>query len=1381
MYNDNLKNCLIKLVNNLRNNKENNRKNVTILLGAGCSLSSSRKNITTASIIKNLVTRYSDVNEDIPKEWTKLYEQFVNNVWMGQGNIDRIQLLEEYFKDMSPSIGYQQIRFLIENNYVNNIITTNFDPMLDEVLTGLSYHLQVGTQKKTIGTNPQFTLLKAHGDLKMGQLRFAPSELYKLPNEIEETIRMLTDSILIIIGYRGQDMGIIQALNAEADHCAYWITYHQPDFYNDYENGAIINWLKKRNSERNILYGTEYGDFDTVFEKIISILQQDNLNYKNNLAKLWEKSYMYDYLRLNVRFKKIFNEMLYIIEDTLKDSSWSAKSFYYADSHDSLISSIVQVLNDKVFPNELLNSISNEINSLLFAITLEIWCCCQGYNVTSRKLIDILRQKYEENRENPSISNAFWEALDWLCEIPMQKELTPKKAYHEIIVSFDAGKSFEMVLKKISLMEFSTLFLILQRILLFVKTSGVGNDVIGVHHKKILEDHLYQLLAQEKDINVQLSQITQAEYQQISDNLLKMYFSEQTIGNRHVLHFRNLYVQVNVEKQYNEVSFGLMDELIQKSQKMRVDFLEGMQSEDVVWSKSYEVVHNFLKSNSNGLFISGDSGIGKTWFLKKFVAEISTSEYLIFPTAARKIERKSEFINFMFGTELTDYNKIKYIDMLAKTRHQKIIFIIDGINEIDANLQRILFIYKCILDFCDFLSKEALDNIRLIVTCRTEFCYHIRNSFNTLPSPSSFYSIVDNNGNASTIYQFPKLKDEDVKQILQHMLPKANFEIKLLKERFGDIIYVPLFLNMICKMISNKWDDQVSLNEYMLYKIWYVSIQSMAEVQQYSVNSIDTICNYIVYYKYFSQVDEALTTSELFIELSKTTPNGSEVVEWMIEYKIIKKTQIYQNLILFSHDKIEEFFLMRYIRFEYQNDILQAILNLTPKYFLTPIVQNSIYGLIDAMMLEEFNLFLNSVISAIVANNQVLISLIIRRLLEDGNRLYDILKYIEQFVCRVDLENFLHKMLKSIEMKIDNYEKFPISSMDNVKKYIQSSIVGNVPLFRALYNYNYAKYIWTFPIEEADFSYDTAITFCQKVNQIDTNVLPQRLLDKNNQLLALLLRNEGKLNEAAYLMNNVYDNLYQNAYFNEACQALLDLGAIYRELTWFDKALELYTNYPVEFVTDPHLENRLYMNTGIIYKNKVQNDLFDKNVTPDITYYNYAKSKELFEKVYIYARKTHHIPLLLEILAELVESTVAGYYLNLTTISEAVNYVEEMDAILPKYPIPVRRIQSCRMWARVLTLQGKTLEAIDKLRAGFQIAIQYNIPFRAADCCNQISGILCDNLNNESITREIIVEGIEACQYSINYYLQLQQNDHIYLSNTRKKMEILNQALQNFR
>lgn len=1381
MDNDQQKRCLIKLVQNLRNNKENNRKSVTVLLGAGCSLTSSNKNITTNGIIHDLVLQHTCEGEEVPSVWTNLYEKFVNNVWYGQGSADKSNLLENYFKDMNPSDGYRQLRILVEENYINNIITTNFDPMLDTVFEGLSYNLQVGTKTMIIGDNPQFTLLKAHGDLKYGELRFSPAELYKLPESIESAIKALTDAILIIVGYRGQDMGIIQALNDSDDHCAYWVTYDKPDYFNDYENGPLIIFLKKRNSDNNLLFGPEYGDFDSFISKITSMLQDKSSlqSQSNQLYKLWEKSFINDFLCLNIRFKNLFINMLNILEHMINELSWSSYSLYYADSHNKLLSSIIQIFNSKVFPAEDIYCISNEVDSLLFALSIEIWCLCQGYPVTNIDLVKVLKENYSKIQESLDINQDFWDALSWLSNISISDNLSAAKAYYDIVISLDKGKNFQMILKKVSINEFASIFLLLQRILIFTKTSGQGNDVIGINYKKLLESYLFQIVSNNRHIDIQLRQIPLISYQEIYDNVLCRYFSEQAIRDRRILFFEKLYVQIDVVESKSIAALGIIDEFLLKSEKMKASFIGNIDGITFVHDESIEVIKTFLNSESNGLFITGDSGTGKTSIIKKIIFDYITEEFIILPMSVKQITQGTNILAYILDDEFIKPDIIRQINAMMELHHQKLILIIDGINELDAPLQQILSEYKYILEFCDFLSKENLNNIRIIITCRTEFYYQIKVSSQNFPSPSSFFSKVNNYGEASTIYQLPPLTDKDIEKIVNSYSFSGDIYIDNLKEKFGKIIYNPLFLNIICKMQSKEISDQSDFDEISLYESWFKNIQNSAVAQQISTNGLMLIIDYAIYDKYFSTSEDMLTTSKLFMCLPEKEKRASEYFEWLVEHDIFQKTQNCHNLILFEHDKIEEFFFIQYIRNKYALNLIQAFSDLKIEQQNSPIVKDSYFALLNILKSTNLDMFKNCIISIIHNNDEWLIQLTARFLIEGGKYIYDILKLTEQYISLSDLEEFVSLLLAQMNQKISNIEEFSFDAIKCMNDYIHHSTLINNPLILATNYYNYAKYIWIFPLNESEATYDFAIELCYKIDKFEPNYLPQKLIDNNHQLLAILLRNKGELNEAVSLTEKVYNKLFENACFDDACQALLDLGAMYRELTWFDQALKRYQAYPVELVTDLSLKYRLYMNIGIIYKNKVQNDLFNKNVTKELTYKNYYKAQELFEQVYDFAQEINHIPLLLEIIAELIESTVTGYYLNVTTISTAVTYAEKMDVLLPKYPVPVRRIQSCRMWARVLTLQGKPLDAIERLREGFQIACCYNIPFRAADCCNQISGILCDNLNSNYISREMLMEGIEACQYSIDYYAKLQQNEHTYLLDSRKKLEILQNALKN--
>ena len=111
--------------------------------------------------------------------------------------------------------------------------------------------------------------------------------------------------------------------------------------------------------------------------------------------------------------------MLKILEESLSHYKWEAHSFYYADSHKQLVKSFLRQLDPRVIPFEILDCIKNEIDSLLFGISIEIWCLCQGYPITNINLINILREKYEENTLNPKINKEFWDIVFWLSSMTM--------------------------------------------------------------------------------------------------------------------------------------------------------------------------------------------------------------------------------------------------------------------------------------------------------------------------------------------------------------------------------------------------------------------------------------------------------------------------------------------------------------------------------------------------------------------------------------------------------------------------------------------------------------------------------------------------------------------------------------------------------------------------------------------------------------------------------------------------------------------------------------------------------------------------------------------------------------------------------------------------
>ena len=228
-----------KMIHQMKIHQSDENDGITLFLGAGCSLASSPHDISTYGIVKNIVeTQLEDIS-GMPDTWNELYKTFINIAWNGLGKKDKINLLKPYFNDLKPSEGYLAIKYLIEHGYVQNIITTNFDPLIDKILENIPHRKIVGELTSELGDNPKITFIKAHGDLKYGNLRFSPFELQKLPAELENKIRQLTKGIVIVVGYRGQDIGIMNSLNTSDDHCAFWVSPTKPEIYDGYTNDPI--------------------------------------------------------------------------------------------------------------------------------------------------------------------------------------------------------------------------------------------------------------------------------------------------------------------------------------------------------------------------------------------------------------------------------------------------------------------------------------------------------------------------------------------------------------------------------------------------------------------------------------------------------------------------------------------------------------------------------------------------------------------------------------------------------------------------------------------------------------------------------------------------------------------------------------------------------------------------------------------------------------------------------------------------------------------------------------------------------------------------------------------------------------------------------------
>jgi hypothetical protein len=214
----------------------------TVLLGAGASRQSG---IITASemivdfkkrLIAELCPDGLDTDEQKEKwlceqdwypqagnEYCGLFEKLEPKEYGRRGYIERLTDGKE------PSFGYAVLANLISSNYINTIITTNFDDLVYSACTNYTGSRPVVYASGLLASEMRFAadhpnILKLHGDYLYSTLRNTRKELKAQdPNMERQVIQVLGQYGLVVVGYSGGDESVMKVLkNISRKNDLYW-------------------------------------------------------------------------------------------------------------------------------------------------------------------------------------------------------------------------------------------------------------------------------------------------------------------------------------------------------------------------------------------------------------------------------------------------------------------------------------------------------------------------------------------------------------------------------------------------------------------------------------------------------------------------------------------------------------------------------------------------------------------------------------------------------------------------------------------------------------------------------------------------------------------------------------------------------------------------------------------------------------------------------------------------------------------------------------------------------------------------------------------------------------------------------------------------------
>lgn len=266
------------IVNHIKSvkNQSHNKQGICLLLGAGADISSGGILFRELKIQFMKENGYEITQDIADNKLDREFEKIVNSLSQN----GRCETLDNIMRKKSmPSEGYELLVMLAEMGYIDAVITTNFDYLLEETQNLLNIKpFTIFTPWKTIPQkyylrNSKISpiYLKMHGDLSDRLVTHLTSEELESQNYSAEFINLfkyiIKKNSVLIIGYGGYDSLITDLFKQEMGELSdvYWCNISEPD-----EKSDLVSALKASNKLKYVNIS-----FDKLFQELAMTFLKD--------------------------------------------------------------------------------------------------------------------------------------------------------------------------------------------------------------------------------------------------------------------------------------------------------------------------------------------------------------------------------------------------------------------------------------------------------------------------------------------------------------------------------------------------------------------------------------------------------------------------------------------------------------------------------------------------------------------------------------------------------------------------------------------------------------------------------------------------------------------------------------------------------------------------------------------------------------------------------------------------------------------------------------------------------------------------------------------------------------------------------------------------
>ncbi len=255
--------------------------------------------------------RENVLNVGYGNEYSKLFEAFERTPKGRQTYISKI------IKDKEPSFGYAMLASMIARNFINTILTTNFDDLVFiacNKFTGVrpviyAYGIMATEMKFSM---PHAKILKMHGDYLYSALANTEGEMKiynQDPNMKSQVNHALNEYELIIFGYSGSDNSVMEVLeNYPPGKELYWCHWSK-----ELPSIRALELLKEKDGTLVAIEG-----FDDAMYEIYKVIEfdldgvlakyEDRRNEVLRFIDKFEQKYSTPVIKEAIEDKKLSNE-----------------------------------------------------------------------------------------------------------------------------------------------------------------------------------------------------------------------------------------------------------------------------------------------------------------------------------------------------------------------------------------------------------------------------------------------------------------------------------------------------------------------------------------------------------------------------------------------------------------------------------------------------------------------------------------------------------------------------------------------------------------------------------------------------------------------------------------------------------------------------------------------------------------------------------------------------------------------------------------------------------------------------------------------------------------------------------------------------------------